>query len=762
MIDQIMERCFEVLYFVLLAGWRALTLFAIVAILTLVMRDRVPARYICWLWLIVIVRLLLPVSATSWAAISSVADAPVLALLSAEDDVPAEPDGFGTFNLMDEHGTSMEDTNITADEAALPASSVAQQPFNQVEAEDTLFEQVEPLLVILLYSVIIGLPVVAIVLLLRNIVSHVSFAMKLWSLPLVNDRATVDCLLRVCDELGVGRRPKLKLVPSLHAPAMFGMFRPVVCLPEGWREELTTEQLEWVFRHEVAHIKGRDGLLISIATLAKSVHWFNPLSWIAVTKLQQNMERAADELATLHLDATQIREYGELLLRFAAGQPSAVRRPTVGLIAMAAPKDLQRRIKSLGSNIRKKRWVGGLTAVPVIGMFAVCGLTDAKPIERPVAALRQIPNFEVALAGGDWKRPNRLNQSPFAKDLRVVSINVEKALQKAKELQPGIDAEKFVMSYFASYTTSADQHTEAKILDGVMTVNVTKQQEVWMKQMLSAFEQSGLWQIVTELKVIDTNVRLLDQFDWSTSESTARIGRFDRSPVLDDPEHWEVASFSINALDWSPASNEDFTIEQSVSVPVRAAKISRQQSERFIQQVQSDNRSNVIQAPKVTMFNGQRGVISDVVQRPFVTDVLEISGDNSAALQPKISVFEDGWKFSLMTTASADEDVNLQMVFTHSSVDGVKLASLPNGRGNDPEERVTIQVPTVKSDSIAVESVLKESEVLLVFSPKPYSDGSERDNAKRDYGMGQVFMIRTELIADSDFLKSFVPGGIEQ
>jgi hypothetical protein len=204
-----------------------------------------------------------------------------------------------------------------------------------------------------------------------------------------------------------------------------------------------------------------------------------------------------------------------------------------------------------------------------------------------------------------------------------------------------------------------------------------------------------------------------------------------------------------------PSGPED-PLYRCISI-CRSPKINHQESEKFIHQVQSDVRSNIMMAPKVTMFNGQRGLISDCVQRPFVTDVFEVKGEQATALQPKISVFEDGWKFLIKTSVTAEEQVKLQMVFTHSSVDAVKLANLPNARGNDPQERVTIQVPTVHSESIAVESVLSEDEALLVFSPRPYSDEVDRENASKVDGMGQVFMIRATLIPDNDFLKSFVP-----
>ena len=359
MIEQIAELCLEVIYFAFLASWRALPVFAIVAVLAMVLRKRVPARYLCWLWLIVIARLLLPISVESTVAISAVADKPMQTLFSGEEDVQPESRGFDTFTYEDEDGKSVTvallppgataEEQAAADavaakireEDAAQALSAANAKFNQVDGGESFIDKIEPLLVVLFCSVIFGLPAVAMIMLLRGVASYVRFARKLWAIEPITDQATVDCLLRVCDDLQVGRRPRMKEVPSLHAPAMFGLFRPLICLPTGWRERLTTEQLEWVFRHEVAHVKGRDGLLLSLATVARAIQWFNPLSWIAVSKLQQSMERAADELATLHLNETQIREYGELLLQFASGGPSprgylTSRQPTIGLLAMAA------------------------------------------------------------------------------------------------------------------------------------------------------------------------------------------------------------------------------------------------------------------------------------------------------------------------------------------------------------------------------------------------------------------------------------------
>lgn len=220
MIDRFAELCCEMIYFALLASWRALPVFAVVAIVTLVIRNRVPARYLCWLWLIVIARLLLPVSAASVMAISSVADAPAQSLFSSHEEIEPDSDGFDIFTYEDEEGKPVsvailpDDatpeerakadayvSKITAEEKASLALSAARTHVNEAATGEYVLETIEPLLVALSYLLVFGLPAVAFALLTRGIASHLRFAWRLWFIPAICDRATVDCLLRVCDDL---------------------------------------------------------------------------------------------------------------------------------------------------------------------------------------------------------------------------------------------------------------------------------------------------------------------------------------------------------------------------------------------------------------------------------------------------------------------------------------------------------------------------------------------------------------------------------
>ncbi len=74
----------------------------------------------------------------------------------------------------------------------------------------------------------------------------------------------------------------------------------------------------------------------------------------------------------------------------------------------------------------------------------------------------------------------------------------------------------------------------------------------------------------------------------------------------------------------------------------------------FIQAAQGDTRSNVLQAPKVTLFNGQQASINDTTSTPFVVSVIPVVGDFAAAQQPVIVVLPEGTSLSVQAVVSND------------------------------------------------------------------------------------------------------------
>jgi general secretion pathway protein D len=88
---------------------------------------------------------------------------------------------------------------------------------------------------------------------------------------------------------------------------------------------------------------------------------------------------------------------------------------------------------------------------------------------------------------------------------------------------------------------------------------------------------------------------------------------------------------------------------------------------------QGDARTNILQAPKVTLFNGQTAFVSDTTQRPFVTSVIPVVGDFAAAQQPVIVVLNEGTSMNVQAVVSNDRRfVRLTLVPFFSQIGDVE------------------------------------------------------------------------------------------
>jgi bla regulator protein blaR1 len=130
-------------------------------------------------------------------------------------------------------------------------------------------------------------------------------------------------------------------VPALLEPCVFGIFRPVLLLPEGLRNCLTADQLEAIFRHEMCHVRRRDNLTAAIHMVVETLFWFFPLVYWIGTRLVDARERACDEEV--------LRQIGEPVA-YAEGILAVCRfglRPSPACAAGVTGSDLKTRIEAI-------------------------------------------------------------------------------------------------------------------------------------------------------------------------------------------------------------------------------------------------------------------------------------------------------------------------------------------------------------------------------------------------------------------------------
>jgi type II secretory pathway component GspD/PulD (secretin)/beta-lactamase regulating signal transducer with metallopeptidase domain len=160
---------------------------------------------------------------------------------------------------------------------------------------------------------------------------------------------------------------RLKLTEDSMSPAVCGLFRPVILLPQSLVEKLSAGQLRAVLLHEAIHLRRGDVWVNCAQALLQIFYWWHPLLWLANARIRRVREEAVDDAVMLALrDDAEI--YASTLLEVAK---LAFNRPLagLGLVGILESRSaLRQRIERL-INFRAPR-KAGLTIVSILGILA--------------------------------------------------------------------------------------------------------------------------------------------------------------------------------------------------------------------------------------------------------------------------------------------------------------------------------------------------------------------------------------------------------
>ena len=202
----------------------------------------------------------------------------------------------------------------------------------------------------------------------------------------VMKRGTIIKDVRILRQLSELKR-ELNISGAVHvveyseagSPMILGFWKPVLVLPE---EKYSPEELFFIFKHELVHLKRGDVYFKLLFVAANAFHWFNPLIWIMHKEAVVDMELSCDERVTQGTDYELRKAYTETLL--STLHKNCSRRTALSTQFYGGKQIMKKRFKNILLKNGKKNGIAILicTIVLTIGVGTLVGCTANKQEEK--------------------------------------------------------------------------------------------------------------------------------------------------------------------------------------------------------------------------------------------------------------------------------------------------------------------------------------------------------------------------------------------
>ena len=170
--------------------------------------------------------------------------------------------------------------------------------------------------------------------------------------------------LDVLATLDSTRRVVLLESEYVHTPMLLGAIHPAIVLPLGVEARRLTD----ILAHELTHARRHDLLYKWLAAAVTSLHWFNPLMVVVRREISRGCELSCDEAVTRSMDGPARKHYGETLLVLAARPPRGM-----GVLATTLCEKKEQMKERLVLIMRGKKQGPAALAVTVLLSAALMG-----------------------------------------------------------------------------------------------------------------------------------------------------------------------------------------------------------------------------------------------------------------------------------------------------------------------------------------------------------------------------------------------------
>lgn len=311
-------------------------------------KNRLSQTWQYYIWLIVILRFLLPFGPQT-SAVGQTVD-----YVQNTVSNPSSAAVWQEANEITDGGTPAQSPDLAAPDAPQPNKA---EPWAVSSTQwHELFEYV--------WLLWLG---VGLVLFVHKVASYRSFVRFVRAgMQKVTDEQILSIYMDIQTTANMKRQLPLYLNEQVSSPMLVGIFRPMVVIPPLKASE---DEYRNIFKHELTHYRRIDFLYKWLVQIAVCLHWFNPLIYFVRKQINQNCELSCDEAVVRGLSQEQRVAYGDALMKSlqAQGHYSDF---VVSITMSENATVVKERLDAIMNHKQQKKWMAVLAAVLAVVLFA--------------------------------------------------------------------------------------------------------------------------------------------------------------------------------------------------------------------------------------------------------------------------------------------------------------------------------------------------------------------------------------------------------
>ncbi len=342
--------------------------------------NKINAKTVSFLWALVLIRLIMPITFESPVHMDSII--PVKPVEVVEEQSPEAAKAEKGFSANNTYNNNFDygDAQITPSDTK--TDTIAN---SQTEPTSTIFAQfIDYIKSISIWTVLFAAWAIgAVVTMLTSTLKMIFFCGKAKRCALA-DNSLKQMLEQHKKTICVQRQVSIIECEYVDMPVTYGLFVPKILLPAGLANSIGHEKMSLIIMHELCHIKRLDVLKNYAWLVAKIIHWFNPLVYLAFKTYIDDVELACDELVLKNISEAGKFVYSQSLLDVIKISNKGRKAPVV-LSFCENKSKLRERVETMVKPKTKSRSAGFAAMLLAIIMIMACFTTACQPTpEEPV------------------------------------------------------------------------------------------------------------------------------------------------------------------------------------------------------------------------------------------------------------------------------------------------------------------------------------------------------------------------------------------